>query len=152
MENIFEIRVSDYVLDKVLNPLKCDEYGNFTPDQLNEWCGLIPDFFAAAVTANEPDITKADENKHVENDLKMIALNKVALGMDDNYGYGGFGSSVMTTKPSDFGIIFGEDGEPDLYPIGKFTYKFLEVLQYEYGMVALRIVGKPDTVKFARFD
>ena len=153
MDNIFEIRVSDYVLHKVLNPLKSEEYGRFTPDQLNEWCGVIPDFFAAAVTTNEPEITKADENKHVENDLKMIALNKVALGMDDNYGYGGFGSSVMTTKPNILGRIIGTDGEPDLDPLGEFNYKFLQLFVYESGLVALRIFGNPcSAAKLGRFD
>ena len=160
MENVFKLRASDVVLDKVYNPLKNEYYGRLTPDQLNEWCGIIPDFFASAVMACEPDITKADKNEKTDIvsgdmdsfDLRLIALNKVALAMDDEYGYGGFGSSVMKTKPSDFGKIFGTDGEPDLDPLGEFHYKFLQLFVYEYGMVALRISGKPDTVKFARFD
>ena len=160
MENVFKLRVSDVVLDKVLNPLNSDFYGKLTPDQLDEWCGIIPDFFAAAVMAHEPDITKADKNEKTDIvsgdmdsfDLRLIALNKVALAMDDEYGYGGFGSSVMKTKPNILGRIIGNDGEADLDPLGEFHYKFLQLFVYEYGMAALRIYGKPDTVKFARFD
>lgn len=167
MENVFQLRASDVVLDKVYNPLKNDDYGRLTPDQLNEWCGIIPDFFASAVMAHEPDITKADKNEKTDIvsgdmdgfDLRLIALNKVALAMDDEYGYGGFGSSVMkikwyapTPKPNIIGRIIGNDGEEDLDPLGEFRYKFLQLFVYEYGMVALRISGKPDTVKFARFD
>ena len=110
--------------------------------------------------ACEPDITKADKNEKTDIvsgdmdsfDLRLIALNKVALAMDDEYGYGGFGSSVMKTKPNILGRIIGNDGEADLDPLGEFHYKFLQLFVYEYGMVALRISGKPDTVKFARFD
>ena len=160
MENVFKLRESDLVLDKVYNPLKSDFYGKLTPDQLDEWCGIIPDFFAAAVMACEPDITKADKNEKTDIvsgdmdsfDLRLIALNKVALAMDDEYGYGGFGSSVMKTKPNILGRIIGNDGEADLDPLGEFHYKFLQLFVYEYGMAALRISGKPDTVKFARFD
>ena len=160
MENVFKLRASDVVLDKVYNPLKSDFYGKLAPDQLDEWCGIIPDFFAAAVMACEPDITKADKNEKTDIvsgdmdsfDLRLIALNKVALAMDDEYGYGGFGSSVMKTKPNILGRIIGNDGEADLDPLGEFHYKFLQLFVYEYGMVALRISGKPDTVKFARFD
>jgi hypothetical protein len=110
--------------------------------------------------ACEPDITKADKNEKTDIvsgdmdsfDLRLIALNKVALAMDDEYGYGGFGSSVMKTKPNILGRIIGNDGEADLDPLGEFHYKFLQLFVYEYGMAALRIFGKPDTVKFARFD
>ena len=160
MENVFKLRASDVVLDKVYNPLKSDFYGKLTPDQLDEWCGIIPDFFAAAVMACEPDITKADKNEKTDIvsgdmdcfDLRLIALNKVALAMDDEYRCGGFGSSVMKTKPNILGRIIGNDGEADLDPLGEFHYKFLQLFVYEYGMAALRISGKPDTVKFARFD
>ena len=160
MENVFKLRASDVVLDKVYTPLKSDFYGKLTPDQLDEWCGIIPDFFAAAVMACEPDITKADKNEKTDIvsgdmdsfDLRLIDLNKVALAMDDEYGYGGFGSSVMKTKPNILGRIIGNDGEADLDPLGEFHYKFLQLFVYEYGMGALRISGKPDTVKFARFD
>ena len=160
MENVFKLRASDVVLDKVYNPLNSDFYGKLTPDQLDEWCGIIPDFFAAAVMACEPDITKADKIEKTDIvsgdmdsfDLRLIALNKVALAMDDEYGYGGFGSSVMKTKPNILGRIIGNDGEADLDPLGEFHYKFLQLFVYECGMVALRIFGKPDTVKFARFD
>ena len=160
MENVFKLRASDVVLDKVYNPLKSDFYGKLTPDQLDEWCGIIPDFFASAVMACEPDITKADKNEKTDIvsgdmdsfDLRLIALNKVALTMDDEYGCGGFGSSVMKTKPNILGRIIGNDGEEDLDPLGEFHYKFLQLFVYEYGMAALRISGKPDSVKFARFD
>ncbi len=147
-------------MDKVYNPLKSDFYGKLTPDQLNEWCGIIPDFFASAVMACEPDITKADNNEKTDIvsgdmdsfDLRLIALNKVALAMDDDYGYGGFGYVGYETKPNIIGRIIGNDGEEDLDPLGEFHYKFLQLFVYEYGMAALRISGKPDTVKFARFD
>ena len=161
MENIFEMRVSDYILNRNLNPLKDKEYGKLTPDQLIEWCGIIPDFFAKAVTSEESAelIEKAcnaqKDNKLTDLGIDLLqntALFKVADKMDEAYGWSAFGNSVMTNKPSDFGIIFGTDGEPDLNPLAKFNYEFLEVLVYEYGLVALRISGKPNTVKFGRFD
>ena len=161
MENIFEMRVSDYILNRNLNPLKDKEYGKLTPDQLIEWCGIIPDFFANAVTSEESAelIEKAcnaqKDNKLTDLGIDLLqntALFKVADKMDEAYGWPAFGNSVMTNKPSDFGIIFGTDGEPDLNPLAKFNYEFLEVLVYEYGLVALRISGKPNTVKFGRFD
>ena len=161
MENVFKMRVSDYILNRNLNPLKDKEYGNLTPDQLIEWCGIIPDFFANAVTSEESAelIEKAlnaqKDNKLTDLGIDLLqntALFKVSDKMDEAYGWPAFGNSVMTNKPSEFGIIFGTDGEPDLNPLAKFNYEFLEVLVYEYGLVALRIVGKPNTVKFARFD
>jgi len=161
MENIFKMRVSDYILHRNLNPLKDKEYGKLTPDQLIEWCGIIPDFFANAVTSEESAelIEKAcnaqKDNKLTDLGIDLLqntALFKVADKMDEAYGWPAFGNSVMTNKPSDFGIIFGTDGEPDLNPLAKFNYEFLEVLVYEYGLVALRISGKPNTVKFGRFD
>ena len=161
MENIFKMRVSDYILHRNLNPLKDKEYGKLTPDQLIEWCGIIPDFFANAVTSEESAelIEKAcnaqKDNKLTDLCIDLLqntALFKVADKMDEAYGWPAFGNSVMTNKPSDFGIIFGTDGEPDLNPLAKFNYEFLEVLVYEYGLVALRISGKPNTVKFGRFD
>lgn len=161
MENVFKLRASDVVLDKVYNPLKNEDYGKLTPDQLNEWCGIIPDFFASAVTSEECAelIEKAcnaqKDNKLTDQGIDFLqntALFKVADKMDEAYGWSAFGNSVMTNKPSDFGIIFGTDGEPDLNPLAKFNYEFLEVLVYEYGLVALRIFGKPDAVKFGRFD
>jgi len=161
MENIFEMRVSDYILNRNLNPLKDKEYGKLTPDQLIEWCGIIPDFFANAVTSEESAelIEKAcnaqKDNKLTDLGIDLLqntALFKVADKMDEAYGWPAFGNSVMTNKPSDFGIIFGTDGEPDLNPLAKFNYEFLEVLVYEYGLVALRISGKPNSVKFGRFD
>lgn len=161
MENVFKLRASDVVLDKVYNPLKNEDYGKLTPDQLNEWCGIIPDFFASAVLSEECAelIEKAcnaqKDNKLTDQGIDFLqntALFKVADKMDEAYGWSAFGNSVMTNKPSDFGIIFGTDGEPDLNPLAKFNYEFLEVLVYEYGLVALRIFGKPDAVKFGRFD
>ncbi len=144
MNTLFTVRTSDFILNKVLNPLKDKSYGALTPDQLNEWCGVIPDFFCKAIM----DIEDSFEYSPSKNSV----LSKVADRMDEAYGYPAFGNSVMTNKPSDFGIIFGTDGEPDLNPLGKFSFKFLEVLIYEYGLVALRIIGKPDAVKFGRFD
>ena len=156
MNTLFTVRTSDFVLDKVLNPLKDKSYGTLTPDQLNEWCGVIPDFFCKAVLDNEieiEEVEKLDNPTDLKKDyLQNSVLSKVADKMDEAYGYPAFGNSVMTNKPSDFGIIFGTDGEPDLNPLGKFSFKFLEVLIYEYGLVALRIIGKPNDVKFGRFD
>jgi hypothetical protein len=161
MENIFKMRVSDYILNRNLNPLKDKDYGKLTPDQIIEWCGIIPDFFANAVTSEECAelIEKAckaqKDNKLTDQGIDLLqntALFKVADKMDEAYGWPAFGNSVMTNKPSDFGIIFGTDGEPDLNPLAKFNYEFLEVLVYEYGLVALRISGKPNSVKFGRFD
>ena len=153
---IFSVRTSDFVLDKVFNPLKDKDIGKYTPDQLNEWCGIIPDFFSKSVLDNVVEINEVEKpNKSTDlkkDYLQNSILSKVADKMDEAYGYPAFGNSVMTNKPSDFGIIFGTDGEPDLKPIGKFSFHFLELLVYDYGMAALRIIGKPNAVKFGRFD
>jgi len=160
-EKAINMRVSDYILHRNLNPLKDKEYGKLTPDQIIEWCGIIPDFFAKAVTSDEcaeliEKALNAQKDKKLTDQgidfLQNTALFKVAEKMDEVYGWSAFGNSVMTNKPSDFGIIFGTDGEPDLNPLAKFNYEFLEVLVYEYGLVALRVFGKPDAVKFGRFD
>ena len=160
-EKAINMRVSDYILHRNLNPLKDKEYGKLTPDQLIEWCGIIPDFFAKAVTSEESAelIEKAlnaiKDNKLTDLGIDLLqntALFKVADKMDEAYGWAAFGNSVMTNIPSDFGIIFGTHGEPDLNPLAKFNYEFLEVLVYEYGLVALRILGNSDSVKFGRFD
>ena len=99
------------------------------------------------------NIEKLDNPTNLKKDyLQNSVLCKVADKMDQAYGYPAFGNSVMTNKPSDFGIIFGTDGEPDLNPLAKFSFKFLELLVYDYGLVALRIIGKPNDVKFGRFD
>ena len=156
MNTLFTVRTSDFILNKVLNPLKDKDYGKYTPDQLNEWCGIIPDFFSKSVLDNVVEINEVEKpNKSTDlkkDYLQNSILSKVADKMDEAYGYPAFGNSVMTNKPSDFGIIFGTDGEPDLNPLAKFSFKFLEVLVYEYGLVALRIIGKPNDVKFGRFD
>jgi len=156
MNNLFTVRTSDFVLDKVFNPLKDKDIGKYTPDQLNELCGIIPDFFSKSVLDNVVEINEVEKpNKSTDlkkDYLQNSILSKVADKMDEAYGYPAFGNSVMTNKPSDFGIIFGTDGEPDLKPIGKFSFHFLEVLVYDYGLVALRIIGKPNAVKFGRFD
>ena len=160
MNTLFTVRTSDFVLDKVLNPLKDKDYGALTPDQLNQWCGIIPDFFCKAIIDIDDsceiemeNIEKLDNPTNLKKDyLQNSVLCKVADKMDQAYGYPAFGNSVMTNKPSDFGIIFGTDGEPDLNPLAKFSFKFLEVLVYEYGLVALRIIGKPNDVIFGRFD
>ena len=156
MNTLFTVRTSDFILNKVLNPLKDKDYGNYRPDQLNEWCGVIPDFFCKAVLDNEieiEEVEKLDNPTDLKKDyLQNSVLSKVADKMDEAYGYPAFGNSVMTNKPSDFGIIFGTGGEPDLKPIGKFSFHFLELLVYDYGLVALRIIGKPNDVKFGRFD
>ena len=156
MNTLFTVRTSDFVLDKVLNPLKDKEIGKYTPDQLNEWCGIIPDFFSKSVLDNVVEINEVEKpNKSTDlkkDYLQNSILSKVADRMDEAYGFPAFGNSVMTNKPSDFGIIFGTGGEPDLKPIGKFSFHFLELLVYDYGMAALRIIGKPNAVKFGRFD
>ena len=156
MNNLFTVRTSDFVLDKVFNPLKDKDIGKYTPDQLNELCGIIPDFFSKSVLDNVVEINEVEKpNKSTDlkkDYLQNSILSKVADKMDEAYGYPAFGNSVMTNKPSDFGIIFGTDGEPDLKPIGKFSFHFLELLVYDYGMAALRIIGKPNAVKFGRFD
>ncbi len=156
MNNLFTVRTSDFVLDKVFNPLKDKEIGKYTPNELNEWCGIIPDFFSKSVLDNVVEINeveKLDNPTDLKKDyMQNSVLSKVADKMDEAYGYPAFGNSVMTNKPSDFGIIFGTDGEPDLKPIAKFSFHFLELLVYDYGMVALRIIGKPNAVKFGRFD
>ena len=73
MNNVlkFTLRPSDVVLDRVYNPTRSADFGDATPSQLAEACGLIPDFFAAACVRS----------------LKLT-LDNIADGMDDAYQYG----------------------------------------------------------------
>ena len=73
------LRTSDLVLDRVLNPTQSPDIGNARPSDIIEACGLIPDFFADACLA----ITYEGAGD---------TLDDLAGAIDNLYGCGGFNS------------------------------------------------------------
>ena len=143
MQNVFQLRASDLVLDKVYNPLKSDFYGKLTPDQLDEWCGIIPDFFVTAC------ITAEQENPDT------LTLQHIADGMDRVYQFGGFGYPWGGTV-SPKGIYQSQyDDDPPLPPLVQFSFcsgaRAFDCFVYDHAIVAIRERGT-SPVFIGRFD
>jgi hypothetical protein len=145
MNNVlnFTLRPSDVVLDRVYNPSRSADFGDATPSQLAEACGLIPDFFAAACLRP----------------LIKLTLDNVADGMDDAYQYGGFSAYPCPGSITDFGIYQSDDGDDDIPPLVRFIFAGFELFVYchsvtwsdEYVIAAIRDRATRQT-KIARFD
>ena len=136
MNNVlkFTLRPSDVVLDRVYNPTRSADFGDATPSQLAEACGLIPDFFAAACVRP----------------LKLT-LDNIADGMDDAYQYGGFAAYPWPGSITDFGIYQSDDGDDDMPPLVRFIFDGFECFVYQYAITAIRDRATRRT-KIARFD
>ena len=134
------LRTSDLVLDRVLNPTQSPDIGNARPSDIIEACGLIPDFFADACLA----ITYEGAGD---------TLDDLAGAMDNLYGCGGFNSYPYGGKVADNGTYISEhDDDPDMAPLCRFGYEsrfFCYV--YEYGITTIKDAKTGET-KTARFD
>jgi hypothetical protein len=130
----FNIRPSDLLLDRVLNPTRDADIGSATPALIIEACGIIPDFFAHACMAADP-----------------LTLDEIAHHMDDAYQFGGFrypfGGSI--TPAGVYQSI--HDDDPDMPPLACFTFEGFECFVYHYGITAIRDRATRET-KIARFD
>lgn len=131
----FNIRPSDLLLDRVLNPTRDADIGSATPALIIEACGIIPDFFAAACCSTSEPLT----------------LGIIAAAMDAEYQFGGFcypfGGSL-----TDAGVYQSSyDDDPDMPPLACFTFEGFECFVYHYGITAIRDRATRET-KIARFD
>jgi hypothetical protein len=131
----FNIRSSDLLLDRVLNPTRDADIGGARPADIIEACGIIPDFFAAACCSTSEALT----------------LDIIAAGMDSEYQMGGFrypfGGSITPA-----GVYQSSyDDDPDMAPLACFTFEGFECLVYYYGITAIRDRATGAT-KIARFD
>jgi hypothetical protein len=141
MANIhtLNIRPSDFVLDRVLNPAADRRIGSARPGDIIEACGIIPDFFCAACIM-------------ASNSGEPVTLDAIADDMDAEYQMGGFcypfGGSVDVdgTYHSEFA------DDPDMAPLARFGFdgRFFCYV-YDYGIVAIRD-GLDGPAKIARFD
>jgi hypothetical protein len=144
MNNVlnFTLRPSDVVLDRVYNPTRSADFGDATPSQLAEACGLIPDFFAAACVRP----------------LKLT-LDNIADGMDDAYQYGGFAAYPSRQhyrrrylpKRRRYLLYQSDDGDDDMPPLVRFIFDGFECFVYQYAITAIRDRATRQT-KIARFD
>ena len=131
-----QVRPSDLLLDRVLNPAQDADIGGATPKQLIEACGIIPDFFCqACIEAGE-----------------HLTLNAIADGMDAAYQMGGFAYPFGGTVDDHNGTYQSEyDDDPALAPLARFIFEGFECFVYEYGITAIRDRATRQT-KIARFD
>ena len=130
------IRTSELVLDRVLNPTDDKAIGAASGNDIVEACGLIPDFFCQACLNLE---------KFNDSDLK-----NVADGMDTIYRFGGFQypwSGTVTTE----GVYKSNDSDPDMNPLALFRYIHMELFVYPHGVCAIRDT-ETNKYKVARFD
>jgi hypothetical protein len=131
----FNIRPSDLLLDRVLNPTRDANINSATPADIIEACGIIPDFFAAACCSTSEPLT----------------LDIIAAGMDDAYQFGGFCYPFGGSLNHD-GVYQSEhDMDHDLPPLACFTFEGFECFVYQYGITAIRDRATRDA-KIARFD
>ena len=137
----FNRRMSDILLDRVLNPTYDRYLGGARPHDLIEACGIVPDFFCAACV--EASAAAGDE---------AITLDDICDGMDALYGFGGF-EYPMGGKIDHQGVLISNhDDDADLHPLARFGFEgrvFCYV--YDCGIVAVR-VGLDGPYRIARFD
>jgi len=131
----FNIRPSDLLLDRVLNPTRDADIGGARPADIIEACGIIPDFFAAACCSTSEALT----------------LDIIASAMDAEYQFGGFcypfGGNITPA-----GVYqSSHDDDPDMPPLACFTFEGFECFVYHYGITAIRDRATRET-KIARFD
>ena len=137
MGNVIEmkLRPSDVVLDRVFNPAADDNFGEATPAQLAEACGIIPDFFCQACLMASP-----------------LTLENIAAGMDSVYQFGGFNAYPYKGSIDDHdGTYQSEHDDDALPPLARFIFEGFECFVYEYGIAAIRDRATRQT-KIARFD
>jgi len=92
------LRPAQLLLGWAYNPRFAEEYNHISRTDLVEMVGLIPDFFAHAVTEEDLDIAN------------------IADAMDDAYGMGGFRYAFGGSISADG--VYSSEGDPDLAPVG----------------------------------
>ena len=128
----YEMRPSDWILDRVLNPAGDPDFNQAAPDRLLEACGIIPDFFAEAC------VTAEDENP------EGFTLQDVAAGMDRIYQFGGFAYPWPGTLDAD-GVYYSKHEEdPPLSPLVRFSFmashsgRIIECFVYQSAITSIR--------------
>ena len=138
MGNVIEMKMrpSDVILDRVYNPAADDNFGEATPVQLAEACGIIPDFFCQACLMASP-----------------LTLENIAAGMDSVYQFGGFNAYPYKGSIDDHDGTYQSEHDDDdaLPPLARFIFEGFECFVYEYGIAAIRDRATRET-KIARFD
>jgi hypothetical protein len=137
MSNVikFNFRRSDFILDRDYNPTRSLEFGAATARQLEEACGLIPDFFADACSTVELN----------------PSLEAIAADMDATYQFGGFAAYPFPGSITDAGVYQSADGDDDMPPLAVFRCDGFECFVYQYAITAIRDMATRET-KIARFD
>ena len=130
-----QVRPSELLLVRVLNPAQNEDIGSATPKELIEACGIIPDFFCNACTRTKDHLT----------------LNAIADGMESDYQSWGYVYSLRGTVDSDgtYRSEYAED--PALAPLARFIFKGFDCFVYDYGITVIRDLETHET-KIARFD
>lgn len=125
-------------LDSELNPAGDESLAAVPEDRIREACGIIPDFFLAAVLEN---VRKAEGP----------TLENVSEGMNAAYRFGGF-MHPLEGSVSPQGVYYSpyEEDEP-LAPLVRFAYGNLELFVYQYAITALRDRSTGD-FEAGRFD
>ena len=138
-----EMRPSDWILDRVLNPAGDPYLNQVPPPRLLEACGIIPDFFAEAC------VTAEDENP------EGFTLRDVADGMDRVYQFGGFGYPWPGSLDADGVYRSQYDEDPPMSPLVRFSFnsgaRVFECFVYEAGITAIRERGTA-SLFIGRFD
>jgi hypothetical protein len=126
------LRPAQLLLGWAYNPRFAEEYNHISRTDLVEMVGLIPDFFAHAVTEEDLDIAN------------------IADAMDDAYGMGGFRYAFGGSISADG--VYSSEGDPDLAPLVSLAANGTDVTcyVYNYGIVGLR--DGHGNVRIGRFD
>ena len=136
--NTLNIRTSDIVLGRLLNPSQSGEYKAHRAIDMVEACGLIPDFFAQACLHLEYE----SEEDHT--------IQTIADEMDRAYQYGGFSIGIDGEIAADG--TFLSDGDDDLAAICRYDYESRFYLYvYPYAITAIVDVATGES-KIGRFD
>jgi len=129
-----EIRPSDILLDRVLNPTDDPIVGSTTAAHVIESCGVIPDIFCQACLSSDP-----------------LLLETIAEGMDAIYMFGGFVYSLGGAVSPE-GRYHSEHEDDDcLAPLARFIYDRFELFVYPYAITAIRDRNTRE-VRIGRFD
>ena len=116
-----------------------DAFRSIETQHIHEMCGIIPTFFAKAVMNSDDD------------------FDEVIEGMDQEYGFGGFGAFPFNGKVEGNKYISPDKGDSDLDALTVSLYRTedgnekFKMYQFQYGIVAVEDVPSGKT-KIARFD
>ena len=128
------LRPSDILLDRVLNPTDDPAIGSARPVDIVEACGVIPDIFCQACLSTDP-----------------LLLELIAEQMDWIYSFGGFGYPLGGAVSPEGRYCSEFEDDDDLAPLARFIYDRFELFVYPYAITALRDRNTRE-VKIGRFD